>query len=235
VSNVLQGKEHVQAETRARVEDAIEALGYRMNVAARHMRQRPQLLGVMVGDLRNPFNAELAVLLEQAAYATDHTILLVSTTGSAELELARLQALVEHRVGAVLFLAFSGEESVLALMPDDMPRVFVGFANPAGRSVVVDEAAGTRLALEHLLSLGHTRIGYASTALEHEPPRSDQARFAAYRRVLAEHGIDTDRLPSVRIIGEADAPPDLVSGKLRAMLTGRDRRCSRSATSRRSR
>jgi LacI family transcriptional regulator len=223
VSNVLQGKEHVQAATRARVLEAIDALGYRMNVAARHLRQRPNVLGVMMGDLRNPFHAEMAVLIEQYAYAAGHTILLVTTDGSPEREAQRIQALVEHRVGAVLFAAFSGKSAVLDLIPPETPRVFVSFANRAGRSVTVNERLGARLAVEHLLALGHTRIGYASTSLEHEPPRSDQARYAGYRRTLAAHGIDTAGLPSVRIVGEADAPANLVREQLMALLTGRDR------------
>jgi LacI family transcriptional regulator len=222
VSNVLQGKEHVESSTRARVLEAIEELGYRTNVAARHLRQRPQVLGVVVGDLRNPFHAEIAALIEQFAGAAQHTILLVTTSGSAAQEAARVEALVEHRVAAVLFVAFSGDESVLAAIPPDTRRLFVSFRSPGGRSISVDERLGARLAVEHLLSLGHERIAYVFTSLEHEP-RTDKARFDGYRRTLKAHGVSAGDLPAVRLVGEAPTPVEVVRAELTTLLTGPDR------------
>ena len=94
VSNVLTHPTRVRPETLERVQAAIAELGYRTNVAARHLRQRPRVLGVIVGDLRNPFHAELATHIEQCASAADHTILLVTTNALQEQEAQRVEALV---------------------------------------------------------------------------------------------------------------------------------------------
>lgn len=222
VSNVLQGKVHVDERTRARVLDAIAALGYRTNVAARHLRQRPRVLGVLVGDLRNPFHAELATHVERCANAAEHTLLLATTNALPEQEAQRVEALVEHRVAAVLFLAFSGDASVLRAFPDDIPRLFVSFRAPGGTSIAVDEEEGARLAVEHLRSLGHSRISYVSTSLEHEP-RTDAARFAGYADTLEAHGVDPHAAPALRLAGNGDAGPDEVRARLVELLTGRDR------------
>lgn len=230
VSNVLQGKVHVDERTRARVLDAIAQLGYRTNVAARHLRQRPRVLGVIVGDLNNPFHAELATHIEQCASAADHTILLATTNALPEQEAQRVEALVEHRVAAVLFLAFSGEERVLGAFPDDIPRLFVSFRAPGGISIAVDEEEGVRLAIEHLRSLGHERIAYVSTVLEHEP-RTDAVRFAGYARALEAYGVDPHGVPGVRLAGNGDATPEEVREQLVELLTREDRPTAVFATS----
>jgi LacI family transcriptional regulator len=222
VSNVLQGKIHVDERTRARVLDAIAELGYRTNAAARHLRQRPRVLGVIVGDLRNPFHAELATHIEQCASAAEHTMLLATTNALPQQEAQRVEALVEHRVAAVLFLAFSGDTSVLRAFPDDIPRLFVSFRAPGGTSIAVDEEEGARLAVEHLRSLGHERISYVSTSLEHEP-RTDAARFAGYARTLEGYGVDPHALPSLRLAGNGDADPAEVKEQLVELLAGPDR------------
>jgi LacI family transcriptional regulator len=230
VSNVLQGKVHVDERTRARVLDAIADLGYRTNMAARHLRQRPRVLGVIVGDLRNPFHAELATQIERCASAAEHTILLATTNALPEQEAQRVEALVEHRVAAVLFLAFSGEESVLRAFPTDIPRLFVSFRAPGGTSIAVDEEEGARLAIEHLHALGHERIAYVSTVLEHEP-RTDANRFAGYARAMESYGLDPHGVPGVRLAGNGDATPGEVRAQLTELLTRPDRPTAVFATS----
>jgi LacI family transcriptional regulator len=222
VSNVLQGKAHVDERTRARVLDAIAELGYRTNVAARHLRQRPRVLGVVVGDLRNPFNAELATHIAHCASIAEHTILLATTNALREQEALRIKALVEHRVAAVLFLSFSGDETVLRTLPDDIPRLFVSFQAPGGTSIDVDEEAGAHLAVEHLSSLGHERIAYVSANLQHEP-RTDAARFAGYTGAMESLGLDHRGVPGVRLTGNGDTTPEEIREQLTSLLTRPDR------------
>ena len=64
VSNVLQGKPNVNGEIRASVVEAMERLGYQVHAGARFLRQRSNVLGVVAGDLSNPFDAELAAIVE---------------------------------------------------------------------------------------------------------------------------------------------------------------------------
>jgi LacI family transcriptional regulator, galactose operon repressor len=222
VSNVLQGKEHVEEATRARVLEAIAELGYRPNVAARYLRQRSQVLGVVVGDLRNPFHAEIAALIEQYAGEQQHTIVLVTTNGSAATEAARVQALIEHRVAAILFIAFSGDRSVLEMIPPDTRRLFVSFRGPRATAISVDGRKGAQLAVEHLLSLGHRRIAYISTTLAQES-HNDKARVSGYRRTLERQGVPVDEDLVLRVTGSPGEGAEAVERRLRELLLSRRR------------
>jgi DNA-binding LacI/PurR family transcriptional regulator len=189
VSNVLRGETRYTPETRDRVLEAIEQLGYHRNAAARYLvRQQADVLGVVVGDFANPFDAEVAALLEQEAATRGYTTLLATTSGDADIETARVQTLLQHRVGAILFLAFSGRRRALEPIPATTPVVFVSFHSSLAPSVSVDNVAGAALAVRHLLDHGHKRIGYVSTTLAADP-EADAARFQGYLRALDEAGI----------------------------------------------
>src|SRR6266571_8239102 len=110
VSNVVRGVTSVSEATRRRVAAAIEELGYRPNVLARQLvQQRTSILGVVVGDLANPFFAEMAKSVERHAAARGYTAMFCNTEGDSESELAGVETLLQHRVAGIVFLAFSGD------------------------------------------------------------------------------------------------------------------------------
>ncbi|HET7337979.1 MAG TPA: LacI family DNA-binding transcriptional regulator, partial [Candidatus Dormibacteraeota bacterium] len=89
VSNVVRGISGVSEATRRRVRTAIDELGYQPNVLARHLvQQRTSILGVLVGDLANPFFAEMAKSVERHAAAHGYTAMFSNTEGDSESELA---------------------------------------------------------------------------------------------------------------------------------------------------
>src|ERR1700742_4642024 len=106
VSNVIHGHENVRPETRDRVLEAIATLGYHVNAGAQSLaRQRSNVLGILVGDLENPWYATVATHMERAARAHGYSVLIASTGGESlrrddggETEALRLTNLVEHRV-----------------------------------------------------------------------------------------------------------------------------------------
>ena len=114
VSNVVRGAAGVSADTRSRVLAAVESLGYRPNAAARNLVQRrTNLIGVVVWDLANAFDAELVKRLEQAASAGGYTTVVANTGGHPELEASRIDALesVGRRVpGDVSVVGFDGTD-----------------------------------------------------------------------------------------------------------------------------
>ena len=80
MSNVVRGLPGVSEGTRRRVRSSIRELGYRPNVLARQLvQQRTSILGVVVGDLANPFYAEMAKLLERDAFARGYTTMFCNT------------------------------------------------------------------------------------------------------------------------------------------------------------
>ena len=188
VSNVVRGTGSVSGATRARVLEAIRTLGYRPNAAARNLvEQRTNLLGTIVGDLANPFNAELIKHLEQQASHHRYTTLVCNTDGNARLEGARIDALLEQRVDGIALLEFSGDRAVVAqLLAERVPLVMISCAADYADYVAVDDYAGIALAVEHLVGLGHVRLAHAVDALGE--PAMRRTRLDAFERALLRHG-----------------------------------------------
>ncbi|MGH0348970.1 LacI family DNA-binding transcriptional regulator [Sinorhizobium meliloti] len=221
VSNVLQGKGTVAPEIRERVQRTIAKIGYRPNAGARSMRQRSKVLGVVVGDLKNPFHAELAAFIEQFAAEQQHSILLVSTGGFPERESERLRTLIEQRVAAVLFLS-SPDSSTLKSLGDDIPRVFVSVTMPGELSISVDERDGTRQAVEHLAGLGHRRIAFVSLMLADEP-RIEANRFQGYVDGMMKAGLSISPSLLLREQGGSSSSLQEYESQIIGLLNQRDR------------
>jgi LacI family transcriptional regulator len=189
VSNVMRDASGVSAGTRARVLAAVEQLGYRPNAAARNLVQRrTNLIGVVVWDLANAFDAELVKRIEQHASAGGYTTVVCNTGGHPELEASRIDALLEQRVDGLALLDFTGDRAVLSrLLADRVPVVMVSCWADYADCVAVDDQAGIDLAVEHLAALGHERIGYVDQPTMEATTR--RARFAAFERALERRGL----------------------------------------------
>src|SRR5919205_444290 len=93
VSNVVRGADGVAESTRERVLEAIERLGYRPNALARSfVQQRTTMLGVLVGDLDNPFYAEMAKLIERWAFRHGYTAMFCNIEGDDNLAVPGVEA-----------------------------------------------------------------------------------------------------------------------------------------------
>src|SRR5215813_14095587 len=92
VSNVIRGVRTIKPKTKLKVTRAIEELGYRPNILARQMvHQRTTIFGVVVGDLANPFYAEMAKQIERSAATRRYRVMFCNTQGEedAEIEIGR--------------------------------------------------------------------------------------------------------------------------------------------------
>jgi LacI family transcriptional regulator len=200
VSNVVRGLPSVSDSTRRRVRTAIEQLGYRPNVLARQLvQQRTNILGVVVGDLGNPFFAEMAKLVERHAAARGYTAMFCNTEGDSQSEVAGVETLLEYRVAGIVFLTFSGDSRTMReTLQHQVPVVFVGCHEDWGDVVSVDNARGGKLGTQHLIDVGHRRIAYVS--IPELEDTSDVSRWQGYGDALAQAGLG----PVVRI---AWSPP----------------------------
>ncbi len=195
VSNVVRGLPGVSEQTRRRVLVAIEQLGYRPNVLARQLvQQRTSILGVVVGDLANPFFAEMAKSVERHAAARGYTAMFCNTEGDSQSELAGVETLLEHRVAGIVFLAFSGESRIMReTVEHQVPVVFVSCHESWGDVVHVDDVMGGRIATRHLAEAGHRRIAYLS--IPELEDRSDHSRYQGYQEEMKAAGLgDTVRI-----------------------------------------
>ncbi|HSP10682.1 MAG TPA: LacI family DNA-binding transcriptional regulator [Candidatus Dormibacteraeota bacterium] len=189
VSNVVRGLPGVSSATRERVRAAIDELGYRPNVLARQLvQQRTSIIGVVVGDLGNPFFAEMAKSVERYAVARGYTAMFCNTEGESQSEAAGVETLLEYRVAGIVFLAFSGDSrTIQETLELEVPVVFVSCSATWGDVVTVDDNLGAQLGTNHLIALGHKKIAYISI-----PELEDQsaaARYEGYVEALLAAGL----------------------------------------------
>jgi DNA-binding LacI/PurR family transcriptional regulator len=218
VSNVMRGTGSVSAATHARVLESIKTLGYRPNAAARNLvQQRTNLIGVVVGDLANAFNAELVKRMEQHASAHRYTTLVCNTGGHPEREAARIEALLEQRVDGIALLEFTGDRAVLSqLLAERVPVVMVSCWADYADCVAVDDYAGISLAIDHLTELGHGRIGHAIDGLME--PTTRRTRMDAFERALLRRGLEV--APEWSITWDDAVEPRSGERAVRALFDG---------------
>lgn len=185
VSNVVRGVAEVSTGTRERVLLAIERLDYKPNAIARQfVNQRTTILGVLLGDLSNPYYAHMAQVVERAAFGFGYTTMFCNIEGAEEISVAGVDALLGHRVAGIVFLAFVARSSDAydALQKAGVPIVFLGLSESWGDSVGPRDTQGGRMATDHLVELGHLRIAYVRTPLVERS--GDRARYAGYRSAM---------------------------------------------------
>ena len=152
----------VRPATRVRVLEAAQALGYRGNLQASALRRgRTGMIGVIVADLSNPFIGPVLRGVASALASRDLLPIMVESRDSSDALVNICDKLVAQRVDGVIMAAgrYSdrgllrqvASEVLTVLAVRDLP----GSGVPA---IVHDDVAGGRLAAEHLLSLGHTRL-----------------------------------------------------------------------------
>jgi LacI family transcriptional regulator len=192
VSRALNGTAAIAAPTRAAIDDAVEQLGYRPNPIARSLvTKSTQTIALLLPDITNPFYAELVSGAEQVLAERDQAMLLCTTGGDPEQEARYLRLLrAKHVDGALVDGLVLPSERIAAFVEDGFPIVCLD--RDVDSSLIplvqVDNRLGARLATDHLLSLGHTRIAHVSGANE----RISGERAAGYREALAAAGIVPD-------------------------------------------
>jgi len=202
VSRVLAGVGRARPETRARVLDAARTLDYRPSEIARSLKRRStQTLGLIITDIENPYFPQLVRSVEDASRAAGYTVLLCNAAEDPVREASYLDLLVDRRVDGLIIAASSiGARQGEWLTAPPIPVVLVNTEVPDSGlpTITSDNAAGGRLATEHLLALGHRLFGYLMP-----PPRNVDAvpRLAGVKAALRDAGRPDDALTVVE--GEA--------------------------------
>jgi DNA-binding LacI/PurR family transcriptional regulator len=164
VSRVLNGSSTVRQ--REQVLLAVAELGYRTNRLASNLRRRKTaMIGVVITDIENPHFATMVAAVEGAAHRMGHRVLLCNTDETAEKQRAYLEVLAAERVMGVILVPSNPSGSEIGdLLNLGIPLIAFDRVvdDPRADAVVVDNAAGTRLATRHLLAAGHRRIGFIS-------------------------------------------------------------------------
>jgi LacI family transcriptional regulator len=188
VSNVLNRPAKVTADTVARVQRAIDELGFIRNDAARQLRAgHSKTLGLVVLDVRNPFFTDVARGAEDKAAEAGLTVILGNSDENTDRESAYLDLFEEQRVHGVLISPFGDITTRLErLRQRGIPAVLVdrSSGDASFSSVSVDDLAGGRLAVEHLIAQGRGRIAFIGGPMQ---IRQVQDRLAGARLAVDAH------------------------------------------------
>src|SRR5919112_1056761 len=165
VSLVVSGSPLVRAETRVRVEAAMDELGYVYNRGAASLRKsRSNIVGMVINDLMNPFFAELAVGIERALQGSDYIPFMANTGENPVRQAQVFRSMREHgATGIIVCPAIGTDVDALQEMTSAGVPVVLAMRRVPGAevsAVVPDNRAGGARAAEHLLRLGHRRFAF---------------------------------------------------------------------------
>jgi LacI family transcriptional regulator len=185
----------VRPETRARVIEAARTLNYRPHAAARGLkRAKTGALGLLVPPLTNPVYVRIIRGAFRRALELDFVVLLVEDVEPEQAEQSTSRLIQAGRIDGLMIASAQPDHPLLSSQSlQRMPHVFVNRAVlGSGRNVVMDEVSASRVAVDHLVALGHTRIGHVAgprvldTARRRSRAFCDHADSLGLRPELAE-------------------------------------------------
>ena len=193
VSHVLNNTRIVLPQTRRRVLDAIEALCYQPNDVARSLATRvTRVVGILVADITNPFSGMVVRRTEELLAARGYSLMVCNTDEQPDREAHYLKWLLARRVDGVIIAPTGAPQPIFQQYAQrNIPLVFVDRQPPQayGPVIAIDNMAAGFVATDHLLQLGHRRIGL----LTRSPQLSTAAgRLAGYQQALAKYGVPLD-------------------------------------------
>lgn len=192
VSLALRGKPGVSEGSRARILRVADEMGYRSNVWARNLaRGGEDLVGVLITDLGNSYHTDVVVGLEEAAQDEGLSVLVAHGMRSTDRLVAQLERQLALGVAAVVVVSSWVPPELLESAARRVPLVVVGRLQeqvPGVETINNDDAAGARLAVEHLVGLGHRRIAHLASSNRPAALERRRSYASAMRaRGLGEH------------------------------------------------
>ncbi len=195
VSRVINGNGYVSHSTRERVLSVAREMSYRRNALARGLkRQQTETVGLVLGDIANPFGAELARGVREVLTARGYTLFMCVSERSAREDIAAFDTLADHRADGIIVATRAsklGNDRLAEITEMGIPVVLIGreFRHPLADLVTADHLRGGHEATTHLISLGHRRIGFVGASLSNV---SGLKRFQGSVEALREHGLPVD-------------------------------------------
>lgn len=192
VSRVINSNGYVHAETRERVLSVARQMNYRRNGLARGLkRQCTETVGMVIGDIANPFAAELTRGVREVLEERGYTLFICISEHKAKEDVQAFESLADHRADGIIVAtraSKSGNDRLQELIDSGIPVSLIGrdFRHPHADLVSADNLKGGYEATCHLIETGHKRIGFIGVSLT-EGLRL--RRFQGYLEALKDHGL----------------------------------------------
>jgi LacI family transcriptional regulator/LacI family repressor for deo operon, udp, cdd, tsx, nupC, and nupG len=191
VSRALKDNSAISVETTARIKKLAQEMGYTPSAVAQSLLSQQTLtIGMVVTTIADPFIVQIVEGAESVAQAAGYSVFLNTSHNNPEQEMAVVETFRRRRVDAIIVTS-SRVGSVYSSQLDqiEVPIVLINNQEEGDflHSVAVDDIQGAQLAVEHLLALGHRRIGYIGAP---NRPKSNRRRLAGYQAAHRQVGID---------------------------------------------
>lgn len=195
VSRFMNGRPGAMSEaTRARIREVVDRLGYVPNSAARTLKTgRSRLIGIVLTEIAHIYWSAMLAGIEESAHEFGYGVVISSAGNSAEAQNRYVSMFLKQKIDGLLLNPASVDSRTIqrwkslpcpVIMLD---RTYPGLDFPL---VAVDNALGARMAVEHLLELGHRKIGFVSWSMANLGNRRE--RFEGYQAALRAAGIEPD-------------------------------------------
>ena len=190
VSRVLGHSDYpVNQSVREEVLRVAHTMGYKPNLAARSLRSnRTNTIGIIVDDMMSPFVPPMVRGIQDCLHENDVLSVIVNSDWDPDQEQDAINTLISRPVDGIIFVEYSHLVHSEILEESNKPRMFVHriFGSPINNSVVPDDHYGATLAVQHLISLGHSRIAYINGP---ENWHNSRTRYLGYKDELESHNI----------------------------------------------
>jgi LacI family transcriptional regulator len=193
VSRVLNGIDYPLAEeTRLKVLEVAKQLGYRPNLIARSLRmEQTHTVGIIVENILSPFIPSIIRGIHDRLKEYDYLSITLNSDFDQAVEADAIERLGMRQIDGIIFVESHIRSSVEVSALINKPHLFVHrlFNSLGVNSIVPDDHYGARLAVKHLVELGHRRIAFINGP---EAWDATTNRFAGYRDELLASGIEFD-------------------------------------------
>lgn len=194
VSRVINNYPYVKEKTRVKVNEAIEALGYSPSEIARSLaNNKTNTIGLIVEDISNAFFSETAHILLREAQKYNYEVIIIDTETADKNFEKTIKSLLGKRVDGIIAASVRRDDlELLKLLESDFPIISYNrtISNEKFKDyVVLDNFNGAKIAMKHLIELGHRRIGYISGPTKYS---TFYDRLLGYEASLKEFDIEYD-------------------------------------------
>jgi DNA-binding LacI/PurR family transcriptional regulator len=221
VSRALEDHPRIGAETKKRIQELAREMEYVPSTVAKSLAaNKTWTIGMVLAAISDPFMGRVVEGVEQAAIEAGFNVFISTSQNERQREIAAIKMLQKRRVDGIIVIAshlfdqyprFYGSSKVPIVIIDEQKL------GESIHFVTVDDVREAQFAVEHLLALGHRRIGYVSIP---NRPYSNQHRFKGYQNALEATGIAVDpaliftshTIEDHAKVGEASLEPLLAAG-----------------------
>jgi LacI family kdg operon repressor len=220
--------DYMGEETKKRIEEAIEVLGYQPNAIARSLKQKTtSTIGVIVANILHAFSTQVIRAIEDTCHEQDFHIIVCNADDNSEKEKRYIEMLRAKQVdGLIIFPTAENVDLYKKLLREKFPVVFMDRNVPGLNipSIMLDNEKAANLAVKYFIERGYERIGMITTSIRNVTSRIE--RINGYKNTLQENGLPTreDYIQSLEVDQIQDGIKKMLSLEEppQAILAGND-------------